>query len=484
MKRELALTALTLAASALASQAFAKGGKSKSQNVLFIVVDDMRPEMGCYNSPMVKTPNIDRLAEQGALFTNAYCNIPVSGASRTSLLTGLRPTNNSIKNWDASTSDVPDATPINKSFQDAGYTTIANGKVFHHAEDQVEYWDTMRSASMFVSTYDNGQSYKLDSNNELMRKYNAGESKLRGNYSEGADCDDSEYLDYRVASQTIEDLKTLSEGDKPFFLACGFSKPHLPFVAPKRYFDMYDPSQIVLPSSWKLREGHDIPLGARNGVGGEMLFYSGVSRKRDRSLEETQEIIRGYYACVSFIDVQIGRVLDELEALGLADNTTVVLIGDHGWNLAEHGGMFCKQTILYHAIRSTMIIRTPGGVEGIRSNEVVEFVDLYPTLCDVSGVKAPKNLEGESIKELCYREDAKSKGYAVSRWYDGWSYTDGTYYYAEWYNQDGDITERMLFDHTNGIDDNYNLVEKPYYRNVAKKMQEEYLLHRGERWNQ
>lgn len=483
MKREIVLTTMVVASSFFTSQASTKDSKSKKQNVLFIVVDDLRPEFGCYNSPMVQTPNIDRLAREGVLFTNAYCNIPVSGASRTSLLTGMRPTNNTIKNWDASTADVPDATPLNKNFQDAGYTTVANGKVFHHPDDQEEWWNRSNSLASFKREDENDWFYQLESNNELIRKQERGESKLRGNYYEDADCPDSDYIDYRIASQTIEDLKELSKSDKPFFLACGFIRPHLPFIAPKKYFDLYDPTKIELPSSWKLREGHNIPEGARKGVGGEMMFYSGVSRKFDRTREQTQEIIRGYYACVSFIDAQVGRLLDELESLGLAENTTVILIGDHGWNLAEHGGMFCKQTILYHAIRSTMILRAPGCLEGVRSNEVVEFIDIYPTLCDLSEIESPKELEGESIKELCYDTEAKSKGYAVSRWYDGWSYTDGRYQYAEWYDKDGEVTENMLFDRTNGIDDNYNLVDKPYYKKTVEALQQQYLLHRGERWN-
>lgn len=480
MKRELTLTAMAIAATLVANDVSAK--VSKPKNILFIVADDLRPEFGCYNSAMVKTPNIDAFAGQGVLFTNAFCNIPVSGASRTSLLTGLRPTNNTIKNWDASTADVPDATPINERFQKAGYTTIANGKVFHDYKDHEEYWDRINPVTAFMSSDENSMFYKLESNNEIMRRYENGESKLRGNYCESADRDDSEYLDYRIASKTIEDLKELSNSDKPFFLACGFAKPHLPFVAPKKYFDMYAPSKIELPSSWQLREGHNIPNGARQGVGGELMFYSGVSRNRNRSKEETQEIIRGYYACVSFVDAQIGRLLDELDKLGLAESTTVIIIGDHGWNLAEHGGLFCKQTILYHAIRSTMLIRTPGCLEGTRSNEVVEFVDIYPTLCDLSGVKPPKGLQGESIKELCFDPDAKSRGYAVSRWYDGWSYTDGRYFYAEWYDGDGTVSEKMLFDHTNGIEDNYNLVDKPYYKSVVKEMQDQYFDRRGERW--
>lgn len=483
MNNKLTLTTLTLLSSTFVLQVNAQSDNKESKNVLFIIADDMRPEFGCYNSPIIQTPNIDRLAQKGVLFTNAYCNIPVSGASRTSLLTGVRPTKTKIKKWDTTTADVPTATPMNEYFTAIGYNTISNGKVYHDPNDQREHWSTIRDVSNFVaeSSYD----YKLESNQDITEQYNNKESKLRGWYAEGADCDDSEYQDYKVTSQTIEDLQQLSKSDEPFFLACGFSRPHLPFIVPQKYFDMYDPSQIELPNSWKLKEGNNIPYEARKGVGGELNFYSGVTRNtNNRSVEETQEIIRGYYASVSFIDAQIGRLLDELDRLGIADNTTVILIGDHGWNLAEHGGMFCKQTILYHAIRSTMIISAPDGLEGHRSNEVVEFVDLYPTICDLAGVEAPQHLEGESIKELCYNQEAKSKGYAVARWQDGWTYTDGRYFYSEWYDNNDEVTANMLFDHTNGIDDNYNLVDKPYYQKKVAELQGQYIERRGKSWNQ
>ncbi len=457
--------------------------QSAAKNVLFIIVDDLRPELGCYNSPIVKTPNIDKLASEGVLFDQAFCNIPVSGASRTSLLTGMRPTHNTIAEWYISTKDVPEATTINRCFFENGYTTISNGKVFHTASDQKEYWSEQTTTGYLSKKYNFGPySYNEQRSKDLQALCDAGKTKKRGPYLEASDAPDSAYLDYRIADKSIENLQELSKSGKPFFLVCGFIKPHLPFVAPKKYFDMYDLDDIHLPESWKLREGNNIPARTIS-ESGEIFNYSDAIRAAQRSEEQTKEAIRGYYACVSYVDAQVGRVLDELKRLGLDKTTTVVLIGDHGWNLAEHGGMLCKHTVHYHATHATMIIKSPGVMANHRSSEVVEFVDLYPTICDFAGVTPPSTIEGESLRPLCEDVDAKSKGYAVIRWYDDWCYTDGKYFYSELYDEEGNVSERMLFDHANGIADNYNLIDKPHYSKVIDRLQKEYIERRGARWS-
>ncbi len=319
--------------------------------------------------------------------------------------------------------------------------------------------------------------------NASLDKYIAGKSKKRGSYYEQMDLPDSMFLDYRVASLTIEDLREVSKQDKPFFIACGFTRPHLPFVAPKKYWDMYDPTTLEAPASYHLPEDHGIPYEAMRGVGGE-LYGKYIGGKRPNTLSDIQHYMHCYYSCVSFVDAQVGRVLDELKRLGLDKNTTVVLIGDHGWNLGEHNGMLCKHTVMPHAVNSTLIIRTEDALEGYTSDQVVEYIDLYPTMCDAAGVEKPEQLEGESLIKLCRKKGAKSKGYSISRWRNGWVYNDGEFYYVEWYNNKGEIVDRLLFDHRESRDDLYNLANNPKYAKLITKLSRKLAKNRGERWSE
>ena len=451
--------------------------ETKVKNILFIMVDDLRPEMGCYGHPLVKSPNIDRLADEGVRFSRSYCNIPVSGASRASVLTGLRPTWKTFAQWNSRVDkDAPNALTIPQYFQDLGYTTLSNGKIYHH-DDEVakKYWD-----SVMLPSHLSPMGYSSPENLALM-KTNAQKKSKRGYFYEVSEAEESTFLDHRLASKTISDLQDFKKSEKPFFLALGFLKPHLPFIAPKRFWELYDENDIVLPDNFRLKEGHNIPHAALTGWS-ELRSYSGIPNKGSLDSLTAQKMIHGYYASLSFVDSQIGRVLDELKRLGLDKNTAVVLIGDHGWNLGEHA-IWCKHCVMNTSLHTPMIISTPGGLKKHVSDEVVEFVDLFPSFCELTGEEIPSQLEGKSLLPLLQHKKAKHKGYAVSRWNNGFTYINERYHYTEWYDKKGKVSRQMLFDHKKDAAENYNLVNTTKkYAKVAEKLSKELEKKRGERF--
>ena len=337
--------------------------KSQGQyNVLFIMVDDLRPLLGCYGHSEMHTPNIDKLAQRGTLFNRAYCQFPICNPSRASILTGLRPeTNGVLDNRTFFRDAMPDVVTFPQHFKKHGYHTRAIGKIEHEPTD-------------------------LD--NELLWSTPAWlpqKKTLSNNLSwQALDVDDDELRDGKTAKRTVEVLDEIK--DLQFLLAVGFRKPHLPFNAPRKYFELYDtqftenvPDIIISPRN-EGRSFSDIP-----SEGGPI------------SKEKTLELIRAYAATTSYMDVQVGRVLDKLDALGLSENTVIVLVGDHGFHLGEHG-KFAKRTIFEVALRSPLIISFPGqSLRGVETNALVELVDIYPTLCDLCQLPIPSELEGLSM---------------------------------------------------------------------------------------
>ncbi len=296
--------------------------KPEKPNILFIAVDDLRPELGCYGKLQIKSPNIDNLAAEGLTFINAYCNVPVCGASRASLLTGIRPTMNRFVTWHTyAQDDAPDAISLPEYFQNNGYHTLSLGKVFHHIDDMPESWSEEPWSPVQETGY---LDYLSEENNRIMTNASEGE---RANPYEAADVDDGSYHDGKIALRAIEKLQQLKRQGKPFFLATGFLRPHLPFNAPKKYWDLYPEESIHLPSNYYRPE--NTPDIAMPNFG-ELRAYYGVPAKGAVPDEMAHELIRGYYASVRYVDAQIGKVLDALESLGMAENTTVILCGDHG----------------------------------------------------------------------------------------------------------------------------------------------------------
>lgn len=437
--------------------------KPEKPNVLFIAVDDLRPELNCYGQSQIHSPNIDRLASEGTLFNRAYCNIPVCGASRASLLTGLRPARERfLYYYTRADDDAPDVVCLSQHFKNNGYTTISNGKIFHHQDDRAESWDENWRPEI-TSTW---RDYQLADN---IRRDTSGNK--RGPAVESADVPDSAYFDGKIALKSIKDLKKLKEKGEPFFLAAGFLKPHLPFNAPEKYWQLYPEEEIELP------DNDYQPAGAPDAAmmnWGELRAYGGIPDKGPLTDSAARKLIQGYYSCVSYTDAQIGKVLDALEDLDLAENTIVVLWGDHGWNLREHG-LWCKHCLFRTSLRSTLIVDVPWLTEGNKTSGVVEFVDIYPSLCDMAGLEKPGHLQGESFTYLLEDPSAEGKAGVVSQWFDGLTVNTGDYAYTVWYTDEKEQYSRMLYDHQNDPEENINISEDPDNQSLISELHK--LLH-------
>ncbi|WP_372949459.1 sulfatase [Mariniphaga sp.] len=440
--------------------------RNETPNILFIAVDDLRPELACYGHPIVKSPNIDKLAETGLIFMNAYCNVPVCGASRASLLTGVRPANNRFVEYNTyAKEDMPEAVSLPEHFRKNGYHTISNGKVFHHIDDIPESWsETPWNPAVAASSY---LDYQTHENLNILER-----GISRGLPYESADVDDDKYFDGQIATKTITDLQRLKEAGTPFFLAAGFLKPHLPFNAPEKYWNLYSQENIHLPENYYRPE--NAPDAAIHNFG-ELRGYYGVPADGPVSNDMAIKLIHGYYACVSYVDAQVGRVLEELDALGLADNTIVILWGDHGWQLGEHS-LWCKHANFKTSLHSPLIIRAPGFKQNQISEALTEFVDVFPSLCDLAGLEKLIQLQGESFLPLLENPDVSWKDAVFSRFPLGESIITANYIYTEWIDKKGKSFAEMLYDHRIDSEENHNIANDPAISetiiNVRKRLHE------------
>jgi iduronate 2-sulfatase len=443
---------------------------SQKPNILFVAVDDLRPELNCYGQNQIHSPNIDKFAESGVTFTRAYCNVPVCGASRASLLTGIRPTYNRFLQYYAQADvETPEAVTIPEHFKNHGYTTISIGKIFHTPADNEE-----RAWSETPFRYDHHkqpdgswsdqgwQNYITEENLSIAKAKNNGAAKPW----EVADVSDTVYFDGKYAVKAIEYLKKFKESREPFFLGVGFLKPHLPFNAPKKYWDLYNRQEIDLADNPFLPK--DAPPQAKFNWG-ELRAYSGIPKEGPVSDSVARTLVHGYYACVSATDALIGMVLDELGNLGLAENTIVVLWGDHGWNLGEHG-FWCKHVNFETSLRSTLLVAGPGINQG-RAEGIVEFVDIYPTLINLCNLPAPKHtLQGISMQPILSDPSATIKEFAISKWMKGVTLIDDQYFYTEWHDQDRKQVGRMLYDHQVDPNENVNISESPERQGLVNRL--------------
>lgn len=455
-------------------------------NVLFLAVDDLRPELGCYGVGHVQSPNIDRLARRGVVFTRAYCQQAVCNPSRASLMTGLRP--DTIRVWDLRTelrSTTPDAVTLAQQFKQHGYFTTAIGKIFHNIIPDPASWSEPK---LHVDGYpfDPDAVYLAPENVEWLehRKREliaAGKDKrhidrlgkwyLKYVATEKVDVPDDAYFDgaqTTVAIEKLAELKTRRESSgQPFFLGVGYYRPHLPFNAPSKYWDLYDPQKIPLPKN------PDIPKDSPPMAINTMRELRGYADYRDQprpdqgrmSEERIRHLRHGYLASVSYVDAQIGRLLDALDRLGLAENTIIVLWGDHGWKLGEQGS-FCKMTNFEIDARVPLIVASPHAKEnGSSCDRLVEFVDVYPTLCELAGVPLRSELEGTSFAPLLSDRNRRWKTAAFTQFLrEGkWTAPDGVEYmgrsirtdryrYVEWRrwkaaSEDPQVVARELYDH-------------------------------------
>lgn len=384
-------------------------------NVLLICVDDLKPVLGCYGDKTVKSPNLDRLASRSVLFERAYCNQAVCSPSRNSLLVGLRPQTLGI--YDLGTNfrkSRPNAVSLPQHFQQNGWRAEALGKIFHvghgNHEDDVSWSVPHWKANVVAYALPQSKAKEGLTREEALFANKPAKDLPRGAAFESADVPDNRYPDGALADEAVRRLQSAKQKpDEPFFLAVGFVKPHLPFVAPKKYWDLYD------RAAFKLAEVRTPPAGAPSYApqfGGELRQYSGIpeSGPLDDDLQRT--LIHGYHAAISYMDAQLGRVVAELDRLDLARNTIIVVWGDHGWHLGDHG-IWCKHTNYEQATRIPLLVSAPGLRAAARSTSLVETVDLFPTLCELAGLAPPKELDGRSFAATLRDPTAPTKDHTI-----------------------------------------------------------------------
>lgn len=477
------------------------GYAQQRPNILFIPVDDLRPETGSYGNPVIKTPNIDRLARSGVMFSRAYCQQAVCNPSRASLMTGLRP--DTLRVWDLQTNfrtTQPSVTTLPQYLKQNGYTTVGIGKTYHNIFPDSLSWtrelrvmgfpfdpDAVYATPQQIAVQEKKkQEFIAQGNTARIDRY--GMWYIKASATEIADVPDDTYFDGAQTTRAIQELETLASTGKPFFLSVGYYRPHLPFNAPKKYWDLYDRSKIPLAPNQFVPKGS--PLFAVHGDR-ELRSYDDfhdlpLPAEGSLSADRQREVIHGYYASVSYTDAQIGRLLDALERLGLAENTIIVLWGDHGWKLGEHNS-WCKQSN-YEIDTRVPLIFSGAGVQakGKSSEALTEFVDIYPTLADMVGLPIPSTLQGTSLKPLLSTPTMKWKSAAFSQFLlgrfprgsqpekMGYAMRTDRYRYVEWYSwnndQRGELLARELFDHSSDPQENTNLADAPDQQKVVSEL--------------
>ena len=479
--------------------------ESPRPNVLMIAIDDLRPMLGCYGDPIARTPHIDALASGGMLFERAYCQYAKCGPSRLSLLTGLRPESVGVTTHrDAKMLAFRKANEelhsIPRWFKANGYHTRGFGKVYHDG------WDDPRDWSEPAQPGREGEMREIADVSALDGVPFEARSEVPTLIAERLDCpaiqapevpDDALFAG-RMTNQVIELLKKRNAegGAAPFFLAVGFRRPHLPFVAPRKWFDHYEPEMSWLLPAEERRPPEGAPLMAwfnsdgylgtsrnqgltmpvrpksiregRDWAGYELRSYVGVPNQGTISDADQLKVLHAYRACISYVDSQIGRLLEALRLLRLEDNTIVLLWSDHGWHLGEQG-TWSKMTNYEIATRVPLIIKAPGEafVKG-KTESLAELVDLYPTLCELAGLDLPEHLEGDSLVPVLQDSSTSVKRMARSEFprfrnrFFGHAYRDERYRLVEWTDtKSGEIVERELYDHDADPLETMNLVDRP-----------------------
>lgn len=497
-------------------------------NILFIAIDDLKPVLGCYGNKLIQTPNIDRLAKMGTVFMSNYCQQAVCGPTRASLMTGKRP--DYTKVWDLKTKmrDInPDILSLPQYLITQGYSTQGIGKVYDPRdvdkqldlpswsvpfyEDADEYFDEKTgkpALGQYQSPETKAMVEKLQEEAKLqgLKKKEARlyvQEKIKPT-TECVDVPDNAYEDGANVLKSLDILAQLSKSDKPFFFAVGIHKPHLPFVSPKKYWDLYKREDMpVATFQGKSKNGVDMAYTD----GGEIKNFTDIppllsfTDQKDFGitlpLDKQKELIHGYYAAVSYSDALVGMLLHTLDSLKLTKNTIVVIWGDHGWHLGDHN-LWCKHTNFEQATHAPLIIAVPG-MKPNKTNATTEFVDLFPTLCDLAGVKIPDALDGKSLVPLMKNPSATIKDFAVSQYPRGgnkeeakkpgfsskksmgYSIRTGRYRYTVWMGDDFRSTQPFnkdlivgteLYDYQTDPDETVNVADDKNYATVSKEMYE------------
>ena len=522
------------------SLCFADITSKPTMNVLFIAVDDLRPELGCYGKDYIHSPNIDELARQGMVFDRAYCQQAVCSPSRTSIMTGVRPDTSKV--WDLVThfrTALPDVITIGQCFKQNGYFVQGMGKIYHGGLNDPPTWsvpwqnpqapvyaldadaalmgkegnvmlepDGMKGdnagakpKSYSIPEVNKGAnpsitdtaSSKIESgkNGKKVGDKNAAEGgskpNIRGPIYECADVPDNTFTDGKVADLAVATLKDMAAKRQPFFLAVGFIRPHLPWVAPKKYWDMYDPAKIDLaPNQFYPIDAPPYAIFRNNS---EVISYKGIPASGPVPPEIQHKLKQAYFAGVSYSDAQIGKVIAELKNLGLDKNTIVILWGDHGWKLGEHAA-WGKHSNVENDVNAPLILSVPGMKNaGAHTKKLVEFVDIYPTLCDLAGIPKPGHLEGTSFKPLLENPNQPWKTAAFSQYqrHDGaksavgrelMGYTMRTerYRFTIWVARDdhSKVDAIELYDHQVDPQENYNIAKKTENNQLVSQLMEQW----------
>jgi iduronate 2-sulfatase len=442
----------------LSSQAgvFAQKAADKKYNVLFIAVDDLNADLGCYGNTFVKTPNIDKLAKRGVRFDKAYTQFPLCSPSRSSLLTGQRPDVTGI--YELQThfrKNLPDIVTLPQLFKNNHYYTARIGKIYHYGVPGQIGTDGLDDAPSWEHKINPKGRDKTEE--ALVKNLTPGRglgSALAYHISEGTD---DEQTDGMIANEAVKLLE--EKKNEPFFLAVGFFRPHSPYVAPKKYFDLYPVEKVPLPKTIE-NDFDDIPDAA--------LFTKPANW--GLAEPERREALRAYYASISFMDAQVGKVVDALDRLKLSDNTIIVLWSDHGYNVGQHG-QWMKQSLFEGSARVPLIISVPGGVKGKTSGRTVELLDLYPTLSDLTKLDPHQKLQGKSLVPLLNKPDAAWDHPAYTQVKRGEifgrSVRTERWRYTEW---DGGKAGIELYDEAKDSDEFYNLSKKAPQASIEKEL--------------
>ena len=501
--------------------------QSLKPNVLFIAVDDLKPLLGCYGVVDIKTPNIDRLAKMGTVFLSNYCQQSVCGPTRASIMTGMRPDYTKVYDLKTQMRDVnPDIVTIPQYFANNGYATSGIGKIFHPTcvdkQNDKPSW-TIPYLEAEKNKYAPGFSkpvlvggYQLPETKVLVDKYMQ-EGKAKGlkdadlkNYvmkfikpsTECIEVPDNAYEDGANAIRAKEEMIELSKGSQPFFMAVGFHRPHLPFIAPKKYWDLYQRANMKIATFQKpVKNG--VAMAYHNAS--ELTAYTDItpltsfSDLKDigatLSVEKQKELIHGYYAAVSYTDAQVGLLLKAIDSLGLSKNTIIVLWGDHGWHLGDHN-LWCKHTNFEQATHAPLIISAPG-IAASKTTASTEFVDVFPTLAALAGLPVPSNLHGKSQVSVMKNPTTSVKDYSVSQYprsglfseterlgyadakVMGYSIRTKQYRYTIWmkdyYRSNQPFNQTLvageeLYDYKKDPNETVNVVADKMYKSISKEM--------------
>jgi iduronate 2-sulfatase len=433
--------------------ALSTAGEPKRPNVLFLMTDDMRPDLGCYGHPLVKSPNIDTLAKAGVRFDRAYCQYPLCCPSRTSLLTGKLPTTTGVlRNTQDFRKLKPDTVTLPEHFKANGYATLRAGKIFHGGLDDTQSWTEGSEKETKPEP-----AKKPDAQPAEPARANPADRiiKLTG--------DGESHGDFKTADQAIQFLQ--KHKDKPFF-----NKPHSPPTAPEKYFDLYDVKKVTLPKSFAATP--TVPDGFPKVC---LTPNADLFVKRKATEDEAKEMTRAYWASISWVDWNVGRVIAELDKLGLRENTVIVFWGDHGYHLGEMGKWAKHGSLFEVGTRVPLIVLAPGAkANGSAVTPPVQSMDVYPTLCELCGLKLPAGLQGHSLKTLL--DDAKAKWehpaftiYGQMADNLGVAVRTDKFRYAEW---KGGANGAMLFDVAADPNETKNLADDPKYADVRKQLAE------------